>query len=602
MDLLILPPYILDIVAAMLVVYTAAKEVGPVNLSRLLVFLRHELRISTVTKLLHLVILVGALLSFYILLSPFLGATFGLIIFAVSLPVIAGLLVEIAWRFRSWRRGLRIYRDMGRSLGINEDYIKESAKINLKSTLPVALTIPILALAPFQGVLEFYIASALFIARNVVMLGLIRSEANLLMNFDKPLSHLRMPFNMIDIVEGRVDASQLKMGIGKLGELSNYELSSISSCLEIGACEEACPATTVGRPLSPRVLVRKLSLLRRSLGDDADVFSVVSEEELWSCTTCGACTYSCPVGVRHIDIIIDMRRRLVEEGKLDQKKSTLLLNLSQFGNSMGMPNNGRHEWLRELGLRTVEENPGFEYLLWVGCMGSFDNRARQIIASLVDLLRDAGILDKFAILGDMETCCGDPARRLGEESRFQEFVLNNTEVMRKYGVRKIVLICPHGYNTFKNDYPKVDPWMSKVEVYHHTQLIEELLRSGRIKVGELKEVLTIHDPCYLARYNGVTEPQRRIIIRVGKLKETKYSGEGTFCCGAGGANYWYDVPERKRISHERLEQLSSTGAKTIATLCPFCNAMLNDAARIKGVDVKIMDIVEILNNAKQRVN
>ncbi|WP_243669089.1 (Fe-S)-binding protein [Vulcanisaeta sp. JCM 16161] len=348
--------------------------------------------------------------------------------------------------------------------------------------------------------------------------------------------------------------------------------------------------------LSPRVLVRKLALLRNSAGLEADAFKVINEDELWACTTCGACTYSCPVGVRHIDIIMDLRRKLVELGKLDQKKSNLLLNLSQYNNSMGMPNYGRHDWLKELGVKTVQENPSFEYLLWVGCMGSFDNRAREIITSLIEILKVAGLLDKIAILGDEETCCGDPARRLGEEGRFQELALNNIELFKKYGVKNIITICPHGYNVFKNDYPKIDPWMGNVKVIHHSEFLEQLINDGKINVGRNNTVFTIHDPCYLARYNNITKPQRVIVNKIGNLKEAKKHGAQTFCCGAGGANYWYDVPEKKRISHIRLEQLMETNAQTIVTLCPFCNAMLTDAARVKGVEdrVRILDISEIV--------
>ncbi len=281
----------------------------------------------------------------------------------------------------------------------------------------------------------------------------------------------------------------------------------------------------------------------------------ITDDELWACTTCGACMNTCPpVYIRHVDYIIDMRRYLVMINmRIDQKKSSLLLNLSQYNNSMGMSNYGRHDWLKELGVKTIQENPGFEYLLWVGCMGSFDNRTRDIIKSLIEILREANLLDKIAILGDEETCCGDPARRLGEESRFQELALNNIELFRKYNVRNIITICPHGYNTFKNEYPKIDSWMRNIKVMHHSEFLEQLINEGKIRVNKNNIVFTIHDPCYLARYNGVVDPpQRNIVKKLGELRETKYHGTQTFCCGAGGANYWYDVPEKKRISHIRL--------------------------------------------------
>jgi Fe-S oxidoreductase len=433
----------------------------------------------------------------------------------------------------------------------------------------------------------------------LIVIFYARPEVNLYITFDRDLPNIRMPFNIKDVIDGKVDASQISMGVGKISEFENYEIHSFDTCVEIGACEEYCPAVSAGRPLSPRVLVRKLAILKSTSDPDADPFKVIGEDELWACTTCGACTYNCPVGVRHIDIIMDLRRKLVELGKLDQKKSNLLLNISQYNNSMGMPNYGRHDWLKELGVKAVQENSDFEYLLWIGCMGSFDNRAREIVKALVEILREAGLLDKVAILGDEETCCGDPARRLGEESRFQELALNNIELFKKYDVKAIITICPHGYNVFKNDYVKVDPWMSNVKVYHHVEFLNELINKGVIKVSRDNVVFTIHDPCYLARYNGVINPQREIIRKVGDLREPVRHGAQTFCCGAGGANYWYDVPEKKRISHIRLEQLMGTSAQTIVTLCPFCNAMLTDAARVKGVEdkVKILDIAEIIRES-----
>jgi len=297
------------------------------------------------------------------------------------------------------------------------------------------------------------------------------------------------------------------------------------------------------------------------------------------------------VKVNHLDVIYGVRRALVAQSKVGKKVADVLMSLSQYNNTMSMPNAGRHDWLRELGVTHIAENPEAEYLLWVGCMGSFDSRSREIIKAFVSILQRAGMLNKVAILGDEETCCGDPARRLGEESRFQEIALNNKQIFEKYNIRKIIMICPHGYNVFKNEYPE---FSIKLEVYHHSQVIQKLIADGKISVKDGKEALTIHDPCYLARYNKVAEPQRKILIRLGEVKEPPRRGEKTFCCGAGGANYWYDVPEEKRISHIRFEELVATGASTIVTLCPFCNAMLSDAKRTKESAVAVKDIAEVV--------
>jgi len=571
---------------------------APISVNRFITFIAHEVKSirKSIVGAMHLAILGAVSLSIlYTLIYPWVyrSQLAHYVMFGVASPLIVGLIGAFAWRVQVLARSLKVHG----KLNVSGEFRGRSIRLQGVLMGVIALTATTLATSILPGLL--YLNVKLTVAAvdyMLVAIFYVRPEVNLYADFDRALHDIRMPFNIKDVIEGRVDASQVSMGVSRLSELDRYETLSLDACVEIGACEESCPATAAGRPLSPRVLVRKLAMLKGTTGPGSNPLDVVGDDELWACTTCGACTYNCPVGVRHVDIIIDLRRRLIELGKLDQKKSNLLLNLSQYGNTMGTPNYGRHEWLRELGVKTVEENPGFQYLLWVGCMGSFDSRAREIVKALIEVLREAGLLDKVAVLGDEETCCGDPARRLGEEGRFQEIALRNIELFRKYGVRRIITICPHGYNTFKNDYAKVDPWMRGVEVYHHVEFLRGLVEKGVVKVSMGNIVFTIHDPCYLARYNGVVEPQRVLINRIGKLREARYHGAQTFCCGAGGANYWYDVPEERRISHIRLGQLMETGAQAIVTLCPFCNAMLNDAARVKGVEgkVKVIDIAEVI--------
>jgi len=403
---------------------------------------------------------------------------------------------------------------------------------------------------------------------------------------DRGYGELTTPFDLEKIVES--GQTEVKIGVKSKADLDSLHRVMADACTRCNRCEDVCPATKAGRPLSPRALINKISEAKA----DKSLFELgLQEDEVWACTTCGACMASCPVYIRHVDYIIDIRRSLVFESKLDQKKSDLLMSLSQYGNTQMQSNYGRHDWLRELGVKTVSENPNFEYLLWVGCMGSFDNRTRQIIKAFVGVLREAGLLDKIAVLGDEETCCGDPARRLGEESRFQEIVLNNKNLFNKYNVKNIITICPHGYNTFKNEYKRFGV---QLNVYHHVEFLSQLVEAGKIKINGGVGTYAIHDPCYLARHNKIVEPQRKIVVRLGELREAKLHGERTFCCGAGGANYWYDVKEERRISHIRLEQLMETGASTIVTLCPFCNAMLSDAARNKEASVSIKDLAEII--------
>jgi Fe-S oxidoreductase len=528
----------------------------------------------------HFSIAVGVVLSVFLaVLSPF--RTLALALWIISLPVMAGLFAAAVYRVGVFIRSRLIHS----RLKEEKEFVKESSKMQLVLLFIIVLTFLDVLLSVFIPWLSLSVG----IARNILLsVFYVKPAANLFVNHTRELTSFRTPFRLEDVLEGRVKPEEIKFGYEKMSDIDKDVVLSCQSCGEIGACDASCPAVAAGRLLSPRVVVRTVAL--NSGNPDFEV-AVKLERHAWACTTCGACVYSCPVKVNHLDVIYGARRALVAQSRVDKKIADVLMSLSQYNNTMSMPNAGRHDWLRELGVRHITENPDAEYLLWVGCMGSFDSRSKEIIKAFVAILQRAGMLNKVAILGDEETCCGDPARRLGEESRFQEIVLNNKQVFEKYNIKRIITICPHGYNVFKNEYPEFGV---RLEVYHHSQIIQRLISDGKISVKEGKETLTIHDPCYLARYNKVVEPQRKILIKLGVVKEPPRRGEKTFCCGAGGANYWYDVPEEKRISHIRFEELVATGASTIVTLCPFCNAMLSDAKRTKESAVAVKDIAEVV--------
>ncbi len=542
----------------------------------------------------HFAIVVGLLLSIaFALLGPVLSYLWPLLylMLAISLPAIAGLLLSLSWRLQLLKKSDKLNRKLKGS----QEMIFNSKKLQVILIVVITFTIAQLIVEWISGF--GWLANLLDATKNLFIAAYYaKPSINLIKNFDRPVSTVQVPFELKKIQSGEVDASQVKAGIDKIGELSKDTIASCDSCVEIGACEAACPATATGRILSPRVLVRKVSVLKESKGEGADPFQAIEDDEVWSCTTCGACVYSCPVGVDHLGLIYSLRRTMVEKNRLDQKKSSLLMNLMQGGNSMGLSNYGRNSWIKEeFGVSEAKEGKPFEYLLWVGCMPSFDERSRESVRSLLKILKEAGLSDKLAYLGEEETCCGDPARRLGEDGTFQNYALTNIEIFKKYGVKKLVVLCAHGYNSFTNDYRAIDPSIGEIKVYHESQLIEELIERGSIKLKKVDEEVTVHDPCYLARYNGIVEPQRSIISSAANLKEPKLNGERTFCCGAGGANYWYDVPEEKRISHERLDQLSATGAKVTVTLCPFCNAMLNDASGVKlNGAMKVIDLSQFV--------
>lgn len=430
----------------------------------------------------------------------------------------------------------------------------------------------------------------------------IASALNALLREPRHPGKLPTPFKLSEL--GAEELEKVRVGLSTPGELGPLELINLDSCANCGLCDSVCPAYAVGRPLSPRLVVLTLrDAARRDPGKP--VVDLMADDTFWSCTTCGACVKICPMGVDHVPFIVDVRRSLVFSSRIDQKKAALISNIAQSGNSMGVPNTGRHEWVSKLGVPALDPGreggaAGYDYVLWLGCMGSFDQRARRVVESFLDLLGRAGI--RVAVLGDLETCCGDPLRRLGEESRFQDLALRNIEIFKRLGVRRIVTICPHGFNTFKNEYKELDPSFD-VEVFHHSQILSRLVEEGRLRVeARLDTPITIHDSCYIARINGIVEePRRALRISSKEIREPRRAGTRTFCCGAGGANYWYDVPERKRISVERAVELASTGAGVVAAECPFCIAMLEDALRNLGLDKKIgvADVSEILRGGGQ---
>ena len=394
-------------------------------------------------------------------------------------------------------------------------------------------------------------------------------------------------------MSGKTDPSLVQVGVGKDSEFSTPQKLTFDSCVEIGACEAACPATASGRPLSPRVLVRKVSLLAKGGGPGSEVSSVVGEDELWSCTSCGACVSSCPVSVKHLDVIYDLRRDLVAKGKLDKEKSAMLENLAQNQNPYGFKNATRGDWARDLGVDTLASNPKAEYLFWVGCVTSFDQRAQRIARALSTIFKKAGI--SFAILGSEEMCVGDPARRLGEEGRYQELAYQDIEKLNSYGVKKIVTACPHCFNSLKNEYPQFG---GNYEVVYHTQLISDLIRAGKLKVPPeriQKISVTLHDACYASRYNNVFDEPREVLeASVSDVREMGRRKEKTFCCGAGGSNYWFKVPQQRSIAGIRTEEAQKTGAKEIVTECPFCLSMFDDTTKVMNTGMDVKDLAEII--------
>lgn len=416
-------------------------------------------------------------------------------------------------------------------------------------------------------------------------------------------SHLRPASPMLPATTFRLteidesQAGELKVGIRRISEMSWLQRLGLDACTDCGRCEAECPAHAGGTPLSPRMVVQKLrdemwgAMLRD--GEEREFFEggVLTAQEVWACTTCGACVEACPVLISPLEYILEARRSLTMEGRLDKRMVDTLMNLARTQNPYGLPPARREELvreLRELGAKTIEERPGAEYVYWLGCMAAYDERSREVAKRLVEIMVRAGV--DFALLGSREVCSGDPARRMGEEGRYQELAYTNIETFREMGVKKIITHCPHCYNILKNEYRDLGV---ELEVIHHSILLARLRAEGRISPRE-GAALTLHDSCYMSRVNGVIEEPRAALLGT-DLREMRRRGRRSFCCGAGGGNYWYEVKRETRESWIRLDEAIETGAETMVVECPFCLAMFEDAIRARGLSdkIRVRDISEI---------
>jgi Fe-S oxidoreductase len=426
---------------------------------------------------------------------------------------------------------------------------------------------------------------------------------------------------LLDFEEADPDKDQF--GIASVEQFTWKGLLDFTTCTECGRCQSQCPAWNTGKPLSPKLLILSLRdhayakapyLLagddhanvdvlalaesQRPLIGGAEEGGVIDPDVLWSCTTCGACVEQCPVDIEHVDHIVDMRRyQVLIESSFPSEAGVMLRNLENKGNPWGAPPNTREDWTKSLDfeIKRADGETEFEYLYWVGCAAAFEDRAKKTARAVATLLHEAGV--DFAILGEGETCTGDPARRIGNEFVFQMLAQQNVETLTEAKVTKIVASCPHCFNTLANEYPQLG--LNGVQVVHHTQLLADLVAGGKLTpVQPLDGTVTYHDPCYLGRHNRVFTPPREVLAGASAsgITEMPRNQERSFCCGAGGARMWMEERVGKRINTERVEEAIATGATTIAVGCPFCHTMINDGVTGKGANeqVEVVDVATVL--------
>jgi Fe-S oxidoreductase len=406
------------------------------------------------------------------------------------------------------------------------------------------------------------------------------------------------------------------VGVSKIEQFTWKDLLDTYTCTECGRCQSECPASISGKELSPKYLI--LNLKDHLLHDEADrllgkipsadgtpehapkemVGDVIHDQVLWDCVTCRACMDACPVFIEHVPKIVDMRRHLVmEASRILPEWQKMLDNVEASGNPWRFPRAQRGDWAKAAGIPTLTERPDVEYLFWVGCAGSYDERNVKVSIALARLLERAGV--SFAILGTAETCCGDPVRRVGNEYLFQLQAQQNVETLNSHQVRKIVTACPHCFNTVGTEYRALG---GDYEVVHHVQLLQQLVAEGRLKPEErLDAAVAYHDPCYIGRYHDIYDPPREALKAIPgvELREMERHRERAMCCGAGGGHAFCEERTGRRINHVRLEQALDVKPERVATACPYCLMMFEDATRAKDVDetLPVADVAEMLERS-----
>lgn len=411
-----------------------------------------------------------------------------------------------------------------------------------------------------------------------------------------------------------------RFGTSYINHFTWKQVLDMYSCTECGRCASHCPATMSGKELAPRQLLLNLRdylyahedqilALKPAGGDGADAEAVtigeniagdalIHDDVIWACTTCRACEEACPVMIEYVDKIVDMRRHLVqEESRFPVELTRTFKGMENQGNPWGVDAGQRAAWAEGLDVPRMAEHPDAEYLFFVGCAGSFDERNKRTTIALAKILKKAGV--NFAILGEEEPCNGETARRIGNEYLFQAMAQAAVDILNGYKVKKIITNCPHCFNTLKNESPQFG---GHYEVIHATELVTQLIAAGKIQFkGDGAQAVTFHDSCYLGRYNDVFDAPRDILKRIPgvNIREMERNRKFGMCCGAGGGRMWMEEEPTKRVNIRRVEQALETNPDVVAVACPFCMTMIDDGLKSKNVEeqVKALDVMELVADA-----
>ena len=401
-----------------------------------------------------------------------------------------------------------------------------------------------------------------------------------------------------------------RFGAARVQDFTWKQLLDGYACAVCGRCSDVCPANVTGKLLSPMHIVENLKDHMVKIGHQGPrdpehvepspiLNNAIPEAAIWDCLNCGACMEECPVTVEHVPTIMDMRRYMVlEQSKAPETAMNALISLEQRGHPWRGTQFARTDWAEGLDVPTLAEKPDAEILFWVGCTPALEQRSQAVARSMVKVLKSAQV--DFAILGDEETCTGDPARRMGNEYLFQIMATQNIETLKRYNVKKVVTICPHCFNTIKNEYPQLG---GNFEVMHYSQFVDGLIKEGRIKPVKMMDVtVAYHDSCFLGRHNGVYDEPRNVARAIPGLKLVEMEGrcrQRGFCCGAGGGHMWIEESQGERVNHVRTEHFLETQAQTVGVSCPFCLQMMAEGIQAKGMEgeKESKDILELLSES-----